>query len=197
MEGALIPGMRLRESTLAEELGISRNTLREAFRALENERLITHFANRGAQVAMPSRESIVDLYRVRRLIEVVPLQSASLEHPAAGAMRQAIEEALDAQAAADWKSVGTADLNFHRAVVSLAESPRISEFYEMLAGELRLAFWLVDDPAVFHSEYVGLNQQILDCYLEGDSTAAAARLQEYLDLSEHTVLAAHARAHGS
>ena len=38
-EGLLLPGARLTESTIAEELGVSRNTVREAFAELAAERL--------------------------------------------------------------------------------------------------------------------------------------------------------------
>ncbi len=38
--GELTPGMRLPEIELAEKLGVSRNTLREAFRLLSQEKLI-------------------------------------------------------------------------------------------------------------------------------------------------------------
>ncbi|RMT25651.1 Transcriptional regulator, GntR family, partial [Pseudomonas syringae pv. spinaceae] len=42
VEGELVPGQRLSEAALADSLQISRNTLREAFRVLTREGLLTH-----------------------------------------------------------------------------------------------------------------------------------------------------------
>jgi DNA-binding GntR family transcriptional regulator len=47
MEGLFPPGTRLSEEVLGQALGVSRNTLREAFRLLCHERLAVHQMNRG------------------------------------------------------------------------------------------------------------------------------------------------------
>ena len=47
--GAFEPGQRLSESTLCERLNVSRNTLREAFRMLTKDGLLTHAPNREVQ----------------------------------------------------------------------------------------------------------------------------------------------------
>ena len=66
--GTLPPGQRLSETRLAADLGVSRNTLREVFRLLTREGLLRHEPNRGVFVAVPSMATIVDIYRVRRLV---------------------------------------------------------------------------------------------------------------------------------
>ena len=48
-DGTLHPGSRLPEDALGTALGISRNTLREAFRLLIHERLVVAELNRGAE----------------------------------------------------------------------------------------------------------------------------------------------------
>ena len=75
------PGDPLREERLAAELGVSRNTLREAMRTLAHEGLIVHEANRGARVTAPTRASVRDIYLVRRTVEPPALRAAGPEHP--------------------------------------------------------------------------------------------------------------------
>lgn len=190
LEGWLEPGTRLREASLAEDLGISRNSLREAFRALSAEHLIEQQANRGARVSRPSKETIVDLYRVRKLIEVAPLRDAYASHPASEAMRVAVDRALAARGVRDWREVALADIAFHQAIVTLADSPRLTEVYQRISGELRLAFWRVEHPEQFHFNYVDLNKQILDRFLVDDASGAASLLERYLVQSERTLLTA-------
>src|SRR6478752_4044104 len=69
-EGLLLPGARLTESTIAEDLGVSRNTVREAFAELAAERLVVRHPNRGVFVARLEAGDIHDVYTVRRAIEV-------------------------------------------------------------------------------------------------------------------------------
>src|SRR5680860_1517223 len=49
--GQLSPGTKLSEEALGEALGVSRNTLREAFSALAAEHVVTRIPNRGVYVA--------------------------------------------------------------------------------------------------------------------------------------------------
>ena len=48
--GLFPPGTRLSEEAIGEALGVSRNTLREAFRLLGHEQLVVHELNRGVFV---------------------------------------------------------------------------------------------------------------------------------------------------
>ncbi len=88
--GALVPGQRLSEARLAADLEISRNTLREVFRLLTREGILRHEPNRGVFVATPSMASILDIYRVRRLIDIPALAHAWPGHAALGRMRAAV-----------------------------------------------------------------------------------------------------------
>jgi DNA-binding GntR family transcriptional regulator len=63
------PGQKLNELGLASDLNISRAPLREAFCALENERLITRIPRKGTYVNEISIESLRELYSAREMIE--------------------------------------------------------------------------------------------------------------------------------
>ncbi|MFC4224122.1 GntR family transcriptional regulator [Lysinibacter cavernae] len=193
VSGELVPGQQLSETSLSESLQISRNTLRETFRMLTHEGLLVHVPNRGVFVATPSLAAIIDIYRVRRIIECQAIVLAPPRHPASQRMRAAVESAITSQAAADWLSVGTANMEFHSAVVALADSERLDRLYRNISAELRLAFGMLDDPEFLHEPYIGLNQDILELFEAGQAEAAAKALDDYLVQSERTVLAAYAR----
>lgn len=67
--GQLTPGRKLSEQSLSAALGVSRNTLREAFTALAGEAVITRIPNRGVFVAAPDAHDVREIYSVRRMIE--------------------------------------------------------------------------------------------------------------------------------
>ncbi|HWU46820.1 MAG TPA: GntR family transcriptional regulator [Humibacter sp.] len=191
--GKLVPGQQLSEASVSNSLDVSRNTLREAFRMLTHEGLLTQKPYRGVFVVVPSMASIVDIYRVRRMIECQAIGHAPPKHPASRFMRAAVEEAQLKREADDWPAVGTANMDFHAAVVALADSERLDRLYANISAELRLAFGLLDDAEYLHRPYVDLNAQILALYENDDPGAAAQALEDYLVLSERTVLASYAR----
>ncbi|MBX8533228.1 GntR family transcriptional regulator [Pseudomonas cichorii] len=194
VEGELVPGQRLSEAALAESLQISRNTLREAFRVLTREGLLKHEPNRGVTVAEPDMASIIDIYRVRRFIECKAIAQGFPLHPGALKMREAVDAGMRAREARDWVAVGTANMMFHRAIVELADSPRLVVFYGQISAELRLAFGLLDDPEFLHVPYLDMNAAILRCVEEGRVQEATVMLESYLVKSERTVLAAYERS---
>ena len=188
-----LPGQRLSEATLAAELEVSRNTLREAFRVLTEQRLIVVVPHRGVSVAMPQASAVIDVYRVRRIVEPGVLHLASPLHPAADEMRAAVEAGEAALAAADWDGVGTANMRFHAAIVGLADSTRLDRQFRNISAELRLAFVRIDEPHRLHAPFVERNRAILDQFLAGRIDEATTSLVEYLTVSERSLLGAYAR----
>ena len=193
IHGGFSPGQHLSEAELSDSLEVSRNTLREVFRVLTKEGLLRHEPNRGVFVATPDMATIVDLYRVRRIIQVEILEQAFSGHPAVRKMREAVERAKEAREAGDWLVVGSADLAFHGAIVALADSPRLDAFFSHVLAEMRLAFGLLSEPELLHSPFIELNEEILKLVELGKRSEAASRLEKYLVNAESVVLGAFTR----
>ena len=193
ISGKLTPGSHLSELTLSEELKVSRNTLREVFRMLTKEGLLRHEANRGVFVVTPSMSTIVDIYRIRRFIEIPAIAQAHPRHPAVKTMRACVEAAHKCQQADDWLGVGSADIGFHTAIVELADSPRLAGFYAQVSLELRLVFGLLQDPEFLHAPFIDQNRAIVTQLENGNAASAAEMLEAYLVQAERFILAAYAR----
>ncbi|MDR2333377.1 MAG: GntR family transcriptional regulator [Burkholderiaceae bacterium] len=191
--GEWAPGQRLSEAALCESLEVSRSTLREAFRVLTKEGLLSHEPNKGVSVTVPSIASIIDIYRVRRMIECQALAQGYPMHPARERMRGAVRQAETCREEGDWPGVGTANMSFHKAVVELADSERLNVMFSHLLAELRVAFGLMQDPQFLHAPYVDMNQQILALFEAGKPGEASVALNDYLVHSERLILAAYAR----
>jgi GntR family transcriptional regulator, trigonelline degradation regulator len=70
-QGRFVPGDRLVEKDLCELLGVSRTSIREAFRQLESEGIIENIPNRGPVVATLSRAQVKEVYEVRQVLEAL------------------------------------------------------------------------------------------------------------------------------
>jgi DNA-binding GntR family transcriptional regulator len=198
MEGLFAPGSRLSEEVLGRALGVSRNTLREAFRLLCYERLTVHEMNRGIFIPVLTKADVVDLYRLRRMIEG---GAARLAGDAPISLRKAViaavEHAEAAAAAGDWLDVRTADLHFHQAIGALAESPRVDEIMRRALAELRLAFHAMTDPEQFHGPFLARNRMVAELVGAGRGEEAERELHTYLTDAERRLLAAYEQPEGS
>lgn len=191
-EGVFPPGTRLSEEAIGQALGVSRNTLREAFRLLCHERLAVHELNRGIFVPVLTAEDVVDLYRLRRLVEG---GAARMAGQASAAARQAVvtvvTDAEAASAAGDWEAVRSAGLHLHQSIAALAGSPRVDDLMRHALAELRLVFHVMADPERFHRPFVARNKVIARLIDAGDGAAAEKELLGYLEDAERQLLAAY------
>ncbi|MDE8670524.1 GntR family transcriptional regulator [Pseudarthrobacter sp. H3Y2-7] len=192
-EGALLPGARLTESTIAEDLGVSRNTVREAFAELASERLVVRQPNRGVFVASLGAGDIHDVYTVRRAIEVSALRGGGSPE-AVAAVRAAVEEGKRAAAAGDEEALGSANQHFHGAIVALAGSRRLNSMMAQVLAEMRLFFHKATVDGQFYHHYLRDNEAICVALEAGELDRAAELLLAYLDRSEDNLADVHGEA---
>ncbi|MEU9984787.1 GntR family transcriptional regulator [Streptomyces sp. NPDC050856] len=195
-EGFFPPGTRLSEDGIGGALGVSRNTLREAFRLLTHERLLVHELNRGVFVRVLAVADVVDIHRTRRLVECAVVRGLGEPPFALDGLSAAVAEGERGAREGDWKGVSTANIHFHRELVALAGSDRTDELMRGVLAELRLAFHMVDDPRALHEPYLARNRAILDTLRAGDRTEAERLLAEYLDDSRTRLVDVYARLVG-
>ena len=182
LAGAFPPGQPLRESAIAAELKVARNTVREAVRVLELSGLVRHEVNRGAVVIAPTPENVDALYTARERLE-----TAAVSRTPTAEQLTAIGDAFDAFARATCTSdpslIVEADMAFHRAIVALLESSRLDEFYAELTRELRfylLVLSLEDREYENPSALLAEHKAILTALRSGDSARAVAAVRSLI-----------------
>ncbi|MEU8957139.1 GntR family transcriptional regulator [Streptomyces sp. NPDC048518] len=196
-EGFFPPGTRLSEDSIGGALGVSRNTLREAFRLLTHERLLEHQLNRGVFVRVLTVEDVRDIYRTRRLVECAVVRGLGEPPYALDAVADAVAEGVRAAGDKRWRGVSTANIHFHRELVALAGSARTDELMRSVLAELRLAFHVVDDPRRLHEPYLERNKQILAALRSGDAGKAERLLADYLEDSLDGLVEVYGRRVGA
>ncbi len=187
--GALMPGTRLREEAVAAALGVSRNTVREAFRLLAHQRLVGHALHRGVYVRTLSADDVRELFATRRLIQPLGIDAALRDPALRVALDEQVHAAVQAASAGDWTAVGTANMAFHLVMVTGCGSGHVTAMFEQVVAELRLAFLRMPDVQGLHEPYIDGNRRLVELLAADRRDAALAELAAYLDAAEQQLLA--------
>jgi DNA-binding GntR family transcriptional regulator len=152
MSGALSPGTRIPEARLAEELGVSRGTVRDALRQLQRERLIVWKARRSPHVRSLTQEEVEDIYQVRELLEGGAARTLAGLRPrdrarAVAALRAAYAE-LEVAAAASNAARINAELHFHETICALAGNTLLLQLWQELRPVIQLMLHCVPAPVL-------------------------------------------------
>jgi len=192
LAGTLPPGARLPEVGLSRQFGVSRNTIREAVRAVAREGLVNVDRNKTATVAQLSVGDVADLYAVRRLLELsaVARLDTARDADVAGVdagYAQLTSVVASAVAIDDWAAICEADLDFHKSIVGLHASPRLTRAFQSIRYELSFCLTLITaEERRAHrtdrltSEHDDIRQAIVD----RDSALAERLVREHLDFYE-------------
>ncbi|CAN5685528.1 GntR family transcriptional regulator [soil metagenome] len=145
-DGEIESGTPLREVALAESLGVSRPTVREALGMLVAEGLATREPHRGVSVASPEAASVRDVCLARFVLEgsgIERWRSATEEQR--DQVRRSLTAYTDAvRAGGSYQELNERHLAFHVSLVGLTGSPRLVAMAENLVVELKLALAQVD-----------------------------------------------------
>jgi DNA-binding GntR family transcriptional regulator len=179
--GKLALGEQLSENTLAEQLGVSRTPVREAFLRLESEGLVEVRPQRGTFVFQYDATELREILELREVLEAGALRIALDRdgiHLAASLTvhLDAGEDALKLGPAA-YQAVDTA---FHETLVRAADNGELLEAYIRIASRVRAIRYrntrTIDQIASSQSAH----REIVAAILAGDAASAEASLRHHV-----------------
>lgn len=141
LTGGIIPGTRMMEVELAEEMGVSRTPIREAIRKLEKEGLVTIEPRRGAYASRISTDDMVEILEVRQDLEglAAELAATRMSDDQLADLRKIADNYNKAVEAGDMDSMIRHDTAFHRLIVDSCNNKILVHMVEQLQ-ELVLRF---------------------------------------------------------
>jgi DNA-binding FadR family transcriptional regulator len=192
--GSKIPA----EPVLVESLGVGRNTVREAVRALVHNGMLEPRQGDGTYVRADDDLGAAMLRRLRRAGHLEALEiRASLERDAArlaalrrtpadvAALRAVMARREAARLEHDDEKLITADIEFHRIAVATAHNGMLTDLYCHLTDGIRALLEaivhspLADDERYQHHSHTAL----VDAIEAGDADAAQRCVELYLSAS--------------
>lgn len=179
--GRYKPGDRLIPEDIAGEIGMSRMPVREAFRRLAADGLVTLRPNRGCVVAGLTQDEIHETFEIRSVLEGLAVRLAT-PHMTADIFEE-LERLLDRMERAgqsgssDWVA---RHQEFHAIIYNLSNRPKlirqITALHVAIEPYMRIWFDYVNKPLSAREEH----QTLIDALRSGDPAQAEAVMQEHI-----------------
>jgi DNA-binding GntR family transcriptional regulator len=183
LTGQVPPGARLVETAIAEQLDVSRTTVREAFLMLKRQGLVASEPRRGTFVTRLSREDALDLGYTRALLEAfaVTVGYARLDDQLVQELDALLAEMGTCDLPREFPQLVKLDLAFHAKLVQLAGMPRLFDVWSRLNGRIGALYIRgVEEMHLQTDDLVTLHRNLLDVIRSGPDHGQLAIIQHYV-----------------
>jgi DNA-binding GntR family transcriptional regulator len=174
LQGILAPGARLRQEDIAEQLGVSRIPLRDAFRRLEAEGLVRIEGRRGARVAELTSAGVNEIYEMRLLIEVHCVRLATRNVTESG-VAKLFEMSRRMHVDHEGEAGRAARREFYAELYGWADRPKMVEVILRLRADVH-RYHVLDNEAASHDAH----RQLLELVATHDAEGAARVMRRHL-----------------
>lgn len=182
LSGGFSQNERLVETIIAQQLGVSRGPVREAFKLLRAEGLVREEPHRGTFVVRFTTADVREIYDLRAGLEArAARQVAANARPAdLRQMRRLLDRLLQAAGDSDVAGVSRADLAFHEGICRLSKNGRLHEVFVRHVPVLR-SLIKFDEHIYRSADEMATEHEPLVAALEsGDPQLAATSFEEHV-----------------
>ena len=190
LKGSIIPGTRMMEVELAEEMGVSRTPIREAIRKLEKEGLVTIEPRRGAYASMISTEDMVEILEVRQDLEGLAAYFAAnrMTEEKMEELREVSNSYNEAVKSGKMEDMIKYDTRFHHIIVESCRNKILVQMIEQLQ-ELVLRFRYIYYDNFRRAENMPEEHEaIVAAISEGNADKARAAADIHIDRLKELVV---------
>ena len=174
LTGTIIPGTRMMEVELAEEMGVSRTPIREAIRKLELEGLVLMIPRKGAIVAEITVQDLEDVLEVRMALEELAVKIACkrITQEQLEEIKRRSAEFCKTLYGDDVAACAQADMTFHDAIYEATGNRRLVQILNNLREQMyRYRMEYLKDRQS-HSLLVKEHEEIVQGLTERDADRA-------------------------
>lgn len=190
LKGTIVPGTRLMEVDLADEMGVSRTPIREAIRKLEKEGLVTIEPRRGAYASQISTKDMVEILEVRQNMEglAAAFAAARITPEQLKELKQVSENYNNAVIEGNMENMIKYDTRFHRIIVESCKNKVLVTMIEQLQ-ELVLRFRYIYYDNFRRAENMPSEHKvILEAIEKGDTETAREAADIHIDRLKQLII---------
>ncbi|HEU4332339.1 MAG TPA: GntR family transcriptional regulator [Lapillicoccus sp.] len=181
--GQLPPQTPMVETELSEQLQISRGTLREAMRQLQQEGLLRAGPRGRLYVRHLGPKEVQDIFAVRSALESLAASSLAGRDDrdtAVGQLRDLLNRMERAVSDEDLERRIESDLDFHRALCALTGNEELLHTWQSLEGSIRMSIMSGGRDRALGNMDVDRHRVVVDAIASGDPAAAFTAVEQHL-----------------
>jgi DNA-binding GntR family transcriptional regulator len=183
VEMSMLPGARIVEREIAEELGISRTPVHEAVQRLADEGLVEVLPRSGTFVARIPLDALEEAMLVRNALETAIIEKAAERATAEGVAR--LRAILDEQAATveanDLRAFHRSDELFHATLAELSGYPGVWPIIQQAKTQMDRYRQLTLPLEGRMRGVLTEHRAVVDAVASGDPLVAVQAMREHLD----------------
>ena len=193
IHGELQPGSSVSETSLAEDLGVSRTPIREALKQLQTEGLLEIRPPVGTFVAVPSRRDLTELFQMKEILEgaAARLMAQRGRVPELDLLEGNVAESRTAVSDGDTERYVKLVHEYHDLIVTGADNSKLQTHYRLLMNQLvydRLVRTSLAQPGrILESE--AEHDHILKLISAKDAYSAERATREHVRSSHQALMA--------
>ncbi|MGW0705715.1 GntR family transcriptional regulator [Streptomyces sp. NPDC002643] len=170
LAGELEAGQRLREVQIAQQMGVSRPTLREAVFQLIHEGLLEQQPYRGVVVTTIDEKFIKDVAAVRVALEQLAARALADDPDGSrkAMLRASWEEYRAAHASRDADRLHQAHINLHRTIWTASENSMLERLWPTVEAQINIAITVDESTRSDPERALHVHERMIDAILDGD-----------------------------
>lgn len=179
----LLPGQKIPQEKLAQDLGISRTPLVSALKYLEKEKLVEAIPRRGFYVRLFSKEEMISIFELREVLEGLAARRAAhnISDFQIKNLREFFKQFQKSTDITDIKGYATEDRHFHNFVADIGAKEflkSILENYNIISYSYQLVSLegLVRPP----NETIHEHRSIIDAISDRNADLAEELMRQHL-----------------
>ena len=186
------PGQHLVEQPLADQLSVSRVSVREAIRRLAQDGLVEIIPTKGSFVVSLTADDVEEIYQLRSALEIIALKEIMIanNHVNLSPLENIVTEMITSEQKQDRLQGAALDNHFHRTLMNLSGLTRTIRIWEQMSTQITMVIYTVSS---FYPSYEGLverHAKLVDLIQSGDYQNTATYLQHHIQEGAQMLLTA-------
>lgn len=181
MAGELVAGQRVREVQVAQQMGISRPTLREAIYQLVQEGLLEQEPYRGVVVASIDAKFVTDMASVRVALETLAGKAIATDPDGSAKeiVKQAWQAYQDAHGTQNPERLHEAHLDLHRSIWFASGNTLLKRIWSTMEAQINTAISVDEDARADPERALHIHERLIDAIFSGEPGLIEAEVERH------------------
>ena len=184
-DGSMVPGTRIMQEDIAEQLAVSRQPVLQALRLLKKDGFVLDAPGRGVLVAPLDVTWLVQIYQVRSALDALATRLAARSRVAMdpGLISRGRQAARSNQV----KAMMAADAQFHGAIYAASGNPLIAQSAQLHWHHIRRAMGAVLQLSTMRESIWDEHEAIAAAIATGDEDKAESLSRQHAEDASHNL----------